>query len=518
MVRLSQLFEATRRESAEQSMESTQTFTYASSSPQSTQSVGSSNPGSPAVSLFSARTHNRFPSSTSSLASSPGLGSLTEGYSAMKTQLTDVKEEPLERETSFVGGSPYFAHFNQVHADDVYTAVLESHEYDLSDDVVEKPSSPKKRKSDSSSTTTSFRGISRLSNRFTSMSSKWKHKQGVDTAAVLEKYDESLRSRANSATSTLVSPTVSSLSVRQGHNSPSPARTVFEDRLSEAGISSLDVDMANRQSFIEREPKPTTPLLPPLMMNLPNGDNISPTQSPLQSPSVADVTDYSHPTTTHNSLDTSRPTCLPSPTLSQHASQTSINRPMAAACRAHHVPDTSPVVMPDTDDEWSDKLGHANFIIRPEPYLPAARTLEAFEEHRNNWELARCNYAKHLIRISEHYGTTSNIYRLTEKKWDSVEARWRENHDQLAASLEDSRGNPVSLNKPGIHVVDAIKIPRLDDKSKFPDRGDEDIVGPMSVAPVLQQPSYPSGKSLRKRTLFKFLQDLFSPGIKGIKA
>ncbi|EGE86414.1 hypothetical protein, variant [Blastomyces dermatitidis ER-3] len=509
MVLLSQLFETDRRECSERSMESSQPPPYASPSPQSPQSVASSNPGSPAVSLFSARAHNRFPSSASSLASSPGLGSLTEGYSTMKTPLTDVKEDPLELDTSLVDGSPYFAHFNQVHADDGYSAVLE---YDLSDDVVEKPSSPKKRKSDGS-TATSFRGISRLSNRFTSMSSKWKHKQGIDTA-VLEKYDESLRSRANSATSTLVSPTVSSLSIRQGHTSPSPARTAFEDRLHESGIHPIDIDMANRQGIIDTEPKATTPLLPPLMVNLPNRDNISPTQSPLQSPSVADVTDSnSHPNTTHNSLDASRATCLPSPPLSKQASVSSISRQLAGA--RTQVQDLSPVAMPETDDEWSDKLGHANFTIRPEPYLPTSRTLEAFEEHRNNWELARCNYAKHLTRIAEHYGATSNIYRLTEEKWDSVEAGWRGNHNELVAGLEDGRGNPVSLlHKPDISSVEAIKIPQLDDKSKFPDRGDEDIVGPMSVAPVLQRSSYPSGKSLRKRTFFKFLQDLFTPGIK----
>ncbi|EEH08855.1 conserved hypothetical protein [Histoplasma capsulatum G186AR] len=503
---LSQLFEANRRESSERNMESNQSFPSSNPAPQSPQSVASSNPGSPVVSLFSARAHNRFPSSTSSLASSPGLGSLTEGYSVMKTPLTDVKEDPLERETSVVVGSPYFADFNQVHSDDGYPVVLESYEYDLSDDVVEKPGSPKKRKSDSNSTATTFRGIAGLSHRFTSMSSKWRHKQKVDTAAaVLEKYDESLRSRANSATSTLVSPAVSSLSIRQGHHSPSPARAVFEERINEAGIAPIDVDMANRQSM-EREPNATTPLLPPLMVNLPNGDDISPAQSPLQSPSVADRAN-------RNTIDPSRPTCLPSPPLSKQPSVSSMNGQLAGAkCPAPYL---SPVAMPDTDDEWSDKLGHANFTIRPEPYLPAARTVEAFDEHWNNWELARYNYAKHLTRISEHYGATSNIYRLTEEKWDSVEARWRENHNQLVTSLEDGKGNPVSLlHKPDIHPVEAIKIPHLDDKSKFPDRGDEDIVGPMSVAPVLQQSSYPSGKSLRKRTLFKFLQDLFSPSIK----
>ncbi|PGH04100.1 hypothetical protein AJ79_07200 [Helicocarpus griseus UAMH5409] len=508
MLRLSQLFEANRRQSADQNMDSTQFPSYATPSPQSPQSVASSTPGSPAMSLFSTRTHTRFPSSTSSLASSPGLGSLTEGYNTMKTQLTDVKEEPLERETSLVGESPYFPHFNQVHADDRlddnHSMVLESHEYDLSDDVVEKAGSPKKRKSDGS-TTASFRGISRISTRLTSMSSKWKQKQGPDTASVLEKYDESLRSRANSATSTLVSPTVSSLSIRHGHTSPSPARTVFETQMNEAGIPSLDIDKANRQSITDIEPKATTPLLPPMMMNLPNGDDISLTQSPLQSPSVADVTDSSRPTTTNNSLDAPRPTCLPSPPLSSQPSLSSISRQLKTA--KPRVEDVSPVAMPDAKDEWSDKLGHANFTIRPEPYRPTDRTLEAFNEHRDNWELARCNYAKHLIRIREHYGVTSNIYRLTEEKWDTVDAQWRENHDQLAASLDDGRGNPLNLGKPNIHLVETIKIPKLD-KSKFPDLGDEDIVGPMSVAP---SGSSPAGKSSRKRTFFKFLQDLFYP-------
>ncbi|EEH48402.1 uncharacterized protein PADG_04481 [Paracoccidioides brasiliensis Pb18] len=521
MFRLSHLFEATKCESTHSDMESTQTLPFAIPYPQSPQSIASSNSGSPAVSLFSTRTHNRFPSSSSSLASSPGLGSLSEGFSTMKTHLTDVKEEPLERETSPVGGCPYFRHFNKVHTGDHVGGgddlILGSHEYDLSDDVVEINGTPKKRKPENTQSA-SFHGISRISTRFTSMSSKWKQKQRPDTAAVLGKYDESLRSRANSATSMLVRPAVSSLSIQHSHNSSSPARAIFEDRLNEAGIPGLDIDKANRQSITEIQPKATTPLLPPMMMEFLKGDDISLTQSPLQSPSVADVTDTSHPTTSHNSLDTSRPACLPSPPLSNQPSVSSISRQLAAAIG--QVPDISPVAMPEPNDAWSNKLGHANFTIRPEPYLPQTRTLEALESHTTNWSRARCNYAKHLIRIREHYGLTSNIYHLTEEKWDSVDAQWRETHDQLVAGLEDSKGNPVRMgNKPiimkHVHLVEAVKIPKLD-KEKFPDLGDEDIVGPMSVAPGPPQMSPGRTWKSKNRTFFKFLRDLFSPS--GVKA
>ncbi|EER43642.1 conserved hypothetical protein [Histoplasma capsulatum H143] len=199
---LSQLFEANRRESSERNMESNQSFPSSNPAPQSPQSVASSNPGSPVVSLFSARAHNRFPSSTSSLASSPGLGSLTEGYSVMKTPLTDVKEDPLERETSVVVGSPYFADFNQVHSDDGYPVVLKSYEYDLSEDVVEKPGSPKKRKSESNSTAYNFLRyrwpespiLLSMVVEMETLTKRW------DTAAAVfgKNNDESLRSRANS--------------------------------------------------------------------------------------------------------------------------------------------------------------------------------------------------------------------------------------------------------------------------------------------------------------------------------
>jgi hypothetical protein len=378
--------------------------------------------------------------------------------------------------------------------------MLETNNYDLSDDVIELASSPKKRRSDS----TPFRGISRISTRFSSMSSKWRQKQGSETAAALERYDESLRSRANSATSTLVSQTAGSLSRRQSRHCPSPARTVFEERLNEAGISPIDIDKANRETTTDIEPQATTPLLPPLMMDSLNKDIDSPIHSPLQSPSVADATDFPHVNTP---TGITRLGGLPSPPLSTQPSMSSLRRQLGGA----RIPSSTDIpTMMLENDEWSRKLGHANFTIRPEPYLPEECTVEALEAHRSDWELARCNYAKHLVRTGEHYGLTSHIYKLTEEKWDSVDCQWRGNHEQVIANLGESDGNASWMSNSKVHLGETLKIPGLHDKLKFPDLGDEDIVGPMAVGPTVQSPTPAQAKSVRKRTLFKFLQDLFS--------
>lgn len=60
-------------------------------------SVSSDMP-SPVTPTFSLRGHTRYPSSTSSLASSPVLHDSMDGFGTPKRPLTDVKEEPHERE------------------------------------------------------------------------------------------------------------------------------------------------------------------------------------------------------------------------------------------------------------------------------------------------------------------------------------------------------------------------------------------------------------------------------------
>ncbi|EAS33028.2 uncharacterized protein CIMG_04052 [Coccidioides immitis RS] len=494
------LFESHQQPVAESKMESSQLTFGSSSVPESPLSTLSSTPGSPVASLFSARTHTRFPSSVSSVASSPIIG--CPGDTCPPTKLEGVQEEPVEPDYGIVDADNYFPDFNDIHADDqVYNngRGCAEHGYDLSDELADLTRSPKKLRPDSSS----FRGISRISSRISSISSRWKQRQVSDTAAALEKYDESLRSRANSATSALANPLASSFSARHSQISNSPARTILEESLSEAGISLIDIEKANREG-VKREPQVTTPLLPPVMMDLPTPDNEELVQSPLQSPTVAEAT---HVILPDSPIEVPHSNGLLSPPLSTQPSLASIG--LQIPFPRMHGPEIPPITMLNAEDEWSCKLGHANFTIHPKPYIPELCTLDAFEVHRANWSLARCNYAKHLVRTGEHYGVTSNIYRFTEEKWEFIDSQWRANHNIVLANLTDCNGNPLSLSKSNAHPGESVKMPPYLDKTKFPDLGDEDIVGPMSVAPAQPQPPA-QAKSLRKRSFFRFLQDLFS--------
>jgi hypothetical protein len=173
-------------------------------------------------------------------------------------------------------------------------------------------------------------------------------------------------------------------------------------------------------------------------------------------------------------------------------------------------------------DEWSDRLGHANFTIFPQPYQPEAVNMDALQQLRNDWDAARCNYTKHLVRTGENYGETSKIYALTEAKWANIEKRWRATHDALMAQIAEatssapgststsrsrSRGRGRARANSGGSILgrpppmdevfagmqwkrleDGLPsaIPRLvDADGKFPARGDEDIVGPMQRDEVM---------------------------------
>ncbi|KAJ5254876.1 hypothetical protein N7505_010027 [Penicillium chrysogenum] len=515
MYKLSQIIDATR-ESLDADSSTRQ--------PHSSLTINTSAPASPAISLFSAG-HNRVSSSVSSLVSSSGLGNSMESPS--RSHLTGVKEEECTRDsledhyfrmcqspprklpghTAVANLDFPVEHFDSgMSAEESYFAPMHnSDSYDLSDTGMETAPSPKKRRSGSESA--SFKGVSRINSHISTMSARWKNKRS-SSGAEGDIFPDDLRSRANSAASSaLASPITGSMPMsRVDSIPPSPARTIFEERLSESGTRPIDITRANSLSQDDNDvQKATTPLLPPFMGDDPTSVVASRVQSPLQSPSVADA---SEPHFNYNVTSDPRfMGILPSPPLSSKPSVASFNRPRASTVRTVSG-DATPLVLSDPNDEWANKLGHANFTITPEPYDPVVCDIGNFRQMRADWDIARCNFAKHLVRTGEHYGVTSNIYKLTIEKWESINREWATQHEAMRDQLSAVDGVALTLTQSNMHPCQQVRIPRLHDNDKFPDMGDEDIVGPMTVAPATEIAG--PCRSEKKRNLFRFFQDLVS--------
>jgi hypothetical protein len=297
---------------------------------------------------------------------------------------------------------------------------------------------------------------------------------------------------------------------------PTPTRSIVNSREDITSITPIDIEKANSESREHEEGFATTPLLPPLMIDASANIKQLPMLSPLQSPSIAEPNDpYSGNITPIDAIMSPQFPGMPSPPLSTKPSISSFhrgNRP------AHLTPSAEiPLILiPEPNDIWANKLGHANFTIYPEPYVPESFDLETCRQLRTNWDLARCNYTKHLVRTGEHYGVTSKTYKLTEEKWSSIDATWRKNNDLTIANTVENSSEAfatlkhATLGEPGSTNI-MTKIPSLNDprsEGKFPQLGDEDIVGPMvQVAAQLQHS--PS----KKAKLFKFFAEKFPVGL-----
>ena len=405
----------------------------------------------------------------------------------------------------------------------VQLSMRQDFDYDLADGFFsdgEFASSPryKKRRAVESPLT----GLAtRFGTRFPSFSRKWKLRKCASPIAVAsDAQRENAASRGASSRSSSVSN-----SARQGLDKafepqmpPTPTKSIFGSREDITPATPIDIEMANRDSGEHEESFATTPLLPPLMMDASANTKQISMQSPLQSPSVAESHDpFSGTVTPIDAVMTPQFPGMPSPPLSTKPSISSfhrntVNRP------GHLVPSSEipPIVIADLNDKWANSLGHANFTIYPEPYVPERFDLEACRQLRANWDLACCNYTKHLVRTGEHYGSTSKTYKLTEEKWASIDAMWRKNNDLTIVNTVEN-GNDAfatlkhtTLGESGNSNI-MTKIPSLNDprsEGKFPQLGDEDIVGPMvQVAAQLQRS--PS----KKAKLFKFLAEKFPVGL-----
>ncbi|KAL5337002.1 hypothetical protein BJX70DRAFT_255330 [Aspergillus crustosus] len=494
-MKLSQLLEAKRRESFD---------TMGDLSPSSRQPPHSpltaSTPVSPAVSLFSAKGHTRFSSSASSLVSSPSHGNSID--IASRNPLTGVKEEEPCASPARDIEEEYFQHSEQglsVSEDSYLSTVSTCDGYDFTDAGMDTLHSPKKRRSDNASTN----GLSRIGSRISTISNRWRSKR-VSDGPDGESFSPQMRSRTNSSASVFAaSPTTAGPMswVDSFQIPPSPARTIFEERLSESGARPIDITKANLQGSDESAPQATTPLLPPFMGDEPSYP-VSQIHSPLQSPSVADVSNSSPDANTLQD----RLAGLPSPPLSTKPSIASFNRPRAGTVRTVSG-DVPPLALSDPKDEWAIQLGHANFTIQPEPYVPEVYDVESFRQLRSQWDLAQCNFFKHLVRTGEHYGVTSKIYMLTQEKWESINREWKRHHEAMLSQLETSNGPMLSMIESHRDPCEQVRIPTLHD-NKFPELGDGEIVGPMKIAPATGR----CRERSLKRNFFRFFQDLVSRG------
>lgn len=135
--------------------------------------------------------------------------------------------------------------------------------------------------------------------------------------------------------------------------------------------------------------------------------------------------------------------------------------------------------------------------------------MSSFNQLRADWDMARCNFAKHLVRTGEHYGVTSNIYKLTISKWDSINLIWKSAHKALLDDLDAEDHVALTLTQ-NPSPTESVRIPRLHDNDKFPEMGDEDIVGPMTVAPAGEGGLGPCGSKSIKKNFIRFFHDLVS--------
>ena len=319
----------------------------------------------------------------------------------------------------------------------------------------------KKRQSGSESP---FSGLSqRLGSRFPPLT-RWKSKRKASaTQSPVSDFGFDQRSVFSRAVSRAASASSRSSSLSTTGRFPrdrsqdlglpsTPALSFYESSESVTLRSSMDAEKLNSIApEIERHRAlATTPLLPPYM-----NDGPTSAPSPMDSPTVVS-----------SPLMEPQSPLSRTPSLCSKPSYSSFHR-IAASAELPHIP---------APDAWSDRLGHANFTIEPQPYKPYMLTLDSLHQLKADWDAARVNYTKHLARTGEHYGTTSKTYAMTEEKWAEVDAAWRLELDELADAVV-STGAASALSNYDRAILTT--LPRMDAEGKFPDRGDEDIVGPM---------------------------------------
>lgn len=486
-------------------------------------SSGGSSNSSPLTPTFSTRGHTRFPSSTSSLVTNPDSPA-----NPQKTTLHDLVEDPSERddqsetandddttpEALCICDTPLCHHRERENSHES-SASIGTPEWSPGDDYFDDGYLPGERtvKRPRSNDNLADNFASRLSRQFSKRFGGHRSSASVSTI--------NLRSAPNSRPSSLRLPTTRSITAPNTHevrnvSSPIPQlRASIHERsssppraraVSQAISRPMDISIPEAQEdSSERQELATTPLLPPMMASY-FTDSQEALQSPLTSPTVASPSVVASMVNTPVSSPIAHG--FPTPPLSTKASTASLNMRSS-----HTLPPASeipPLTIAEETDHWAIKLGHANFNIYPEPYLPEVCNAQQCRQLRDDWELARVEYMRQAARVSENYGVTSHIYKLTEQKWAEIDGIWRANHELAVAEAQASGEDTVF--QPLAETKTLKKMPSLQDPkqpSKFPAIEEADIVGPMVQYAKIQHRRQPSKKS----SFLKIFTDFARPNL-----
>lgn len=361
----------------------------------------------------------------------------------------------------------------------------------------------------------------RIGNRFPSIA-RWTSQRkansitGLMASPTTERSLENVLSGAESSRSSSMSSPARQFPVLLDDSSPMPPPAMpFYESTDSLDMHAGELSREERSGIERDRALATTPLLPPLMTDPLGKPPLS--MSPIESPSVAPS---SAATEVHS------PRIIPTPR------QSIGSKPSMSSLRQTSIMMTElPLPLPPSilldQDEWSDRLGHANFTISPAPYGVSEINAITVNKFCDDWDAARVAYTKHLVRTGEHYGQTSKIYALTEAKWAEMERKWKGYYSDIAREMQvnvnysssvlsrsRSRGrgrgrsesaNPVGKSRSRQDNEDLLVVMQwrgrkgclpsavpqmleaLDADGKFPGRGDEDIVGPMHRVPYMKR-------------------------------
>lgn len=280
---------------------------------------------------------------------------------------------------------------------------------------------------------------------------------------------------------------------------------------------------AKQPPFQEIE-RTQTPLLPPLpseQYQTRDGER-SPLYPPLSAGFTASESIFSSPMSSPTSPN------FWSPALSTMPSSVSL-RARFSHNNTRSIEEFPPLSISGELDHWALHLGHANFHILPEPYLPhpsassdTTPPTAICKRLLEDWESARIEFLRHASRVAEHHGPTSRIYDLTCAKWKEVDAQWRANFDLTRAGLDPSSSASTDAGdtsdlRPLPELQPCLQMPSLpqdpENPAKFPAVEEGEIVGPM-VQHARVEAALPAtgmaGALSRRPTLLRLLTDAAS--------